>query len=128
MTRTYAISANYSDEDPDTGHVRAEADVIIHFNFTPGSPDFYDRQLGGYLPGDPEEIEFIKAEIDLGGGKRKPACDVLSGWAESYLDDHHDEAREESWDVLQSDRDEADERRAETREEFRAIERMECGE
>jgi hypothetical protein len=126
MSKTFALSANYSDEDPDTGHVRAEVDVIIHFNFTPGSPSYYDTNLGGWLPADPEEIEFDKAEIDLGAGKCEPACPVLAAWAESYLDDHADAAREEAWSVLQSDRDEAAERRSDDLRDDRMIERMEC--
>ena len=99
------------------------AEVVITFSFFPGSPAFYSR--GIRLPAEDDEIYFIRAEQDLGGGKRMPACETLSGWAADYLDNHNDEAREEAWECLEADRADAEERRHEARRDDLMIEQLE---
>ena len=116
MASRHELRCTYEREKD--GIIVESAEVIITFSFFPGSPAFYSR--GVHLPAEDDEIYFIGAEQDLGGGRRMPACETLSGWAADYLDNHNDEAREEAWEFLSAERADADEYRAEMRREDRA--------
>lgn len=61
-------------------------EVLVTYNFRPGSGDHYSR-LHGWSPGDGAEWEFEKAELLLPDGKYKPLLpnEWLSDWADEQL-------------------------------------------
>ena len=70
-----------------------ETVVNIHFRFVLGCDDYYDKTLGNYLPGDPDEVEFLDASVDILSTRvMLPKDDALYAWAEKYFEDNRDEA------------------------------------
>lgn len=44
-----------------------EVGVDVKYNFTPGSPEHFDKSLGAWLPADPAEVEVMSLHINQPG-------------------------------------------------------------
>jgi hypothetical protein len=79
--------------------------ATVAFNYSKATPDFYDKSLGAWLPGDGEEIEPIKiidAQIDGMTAELPP-------WlADLILENMDDDAmREKAFEDAECERDRA---------------------
>jgi hypothetical protein len=50
--------------------------LSVEFTFYPGSAAYWDRQLGGHLPGDPAEVDIDDATLHHADGTKEE----LRGW------------------------------------------------
>lgn len=94
----------------------------ISFDYTAPGPSggTYSRSLGGYLPPDPEEMEFAGVAASVNGCWLELADDDdLYGWAVRWFDDHQDDAREQAFIDRYADPDAA----MEAARERRALDR-----
>lgn len=60
--------------------------VDITYDFTRGSPAFYNRSSGSWDPPDPHEIELVEAVLVEGGGL-SPTGEQVDEWAGDWLAD-----------------------------------------
>jgi hypothetical protein len=104
--------------------IGSEFEVKLAYSYYPGRSAYWDRSLGGWLPGDDPEIEFVDVEVQhpVNGtwvAPDKAMKEAILDWANA--DDRaremaHDEAREErAAEMDDSDRryDEARDRKME---------------
>jgi hypothetical protein len=126
---THKILATIPVGDPDAG---AEVELMITFDYTPGSPDTYDASRGGpggWDPGYPAEISFVKAERYCNGRPSPPDHafadmeirqdqDIAESWLDGKgYDDAIEVAEYDSGPDPDDARDEAIERRMMERDE-----------
>lgn len=98
----------------------ADIDARVEFTFEPGSPDYFDKAFGNYLPGDPPsiEIESIKL-LGYANGNRKievevDGPDALTDEIHRYVMDRHQDAMvQEGADELRDAHEAAQEARYE---------------
>lgn len=70
-------------------------DVRIVFNYQPPTPDYYDKRLGAYLPGDTEAFELVSVQAVNGLLLDEFMQPALDDWATDWLaGDGQDDARE----------------------------------
>lgn len=108
----HALKATIPVGDPDLG---AEIDVVISYEFRAGSKDHWDRGLGGWLPGDPCELEFLSARRPSDVGPLdKLMQDTLDHLAQQYFESDYGQfaAIEQAADDLAAARERAAEERA----------------
>jgi hypothetical protein len=95
MARKYTIEAERETEDADGNGVVVP--VRVTFSFTGAGPSggTWAAWPGCWVPPDDEEIEFLSAAVKIDGRWiGMPDEAPLSEWAEKWLDDHPDWARE----------------------------------
>jgi len=116
MARIYHYDTTYEQEAED-GTVTASVELRIYYTVTWGKPDTRDE------PGWGDTAEFHSASVEIGSTRKYRDLipnewdDVsLFLWAETFVDDHQAELITDAADLEQGEREAADRRREERRD------------
>ena len=77
-------------EEPDSDSFFYEIDVEleIDYDYTKGTPEYFDRQFGNWLPGDQEELTINSVEVN--------GLDILPALSVRKIDSLEDSVKESS--------------------------------
>lgn len=122
MARTYRYDTTWEQTDH-LDNVIGSAELRVYYTYSPGCGDYWARNPGCWLPGDPPELEIVKIEEEAfeGGkavwreitGKFPHGEDRFEYFREWVEDRHLDDMVEEAVATDADDRDRAAEYRAE---------------
>jgi hypothetical protein len=94
QTTTHTYEATYEQMRGD--EVVGSVEVRAVYTFYPGCNDYWDKSVGVWLPGDPDEIEVQSYLVEHGDSNWvKPDKDLESS-LELWIDDRWDDMREQA--------------------------------